>query len=198
MPLESLLLLLHGNRRYMTKVDLIPSAKSLMPLKDVKTLPESTECLPVLAHAVAKEYGNLVSCTNLLVKLTSLGRCPLGNERKRSLRINYMLANIRVNQGSHVAKLWISHHRMLGHGCEDQEILEASNTCKTCNILQVGTRLPSLEIVEGVKRDPLLLLSITNAIPKVEKDLESKMRILKVGKLEKLNHLVRWSVAHNT
>ena len=75
--LESLLLLLHGDRRHVLEVDLVPLVKRLVALEDVECLAKSAEVLAVSLHAPPTERCNLVRCTRLLVEAATLGRRPL-------------------------------------------------------------------------------------------------------------------------
>jgi hypothetical protein len=79
---------------------------------------------------------------------------------------------------------------------EHKEVLVATMRKESHEVLEVSARLPGLEGVEGVIGDALLLLASPNAITKIHQDLEGKMGVLEVGKLEQLHHLGRRSVTH--
>jgi hypothetical protein len=61
---------------------------------------------------------------------------------------------------------------------KDKSVLVATMIQEPMKVLEEGLGLPALEKVERVKRDTLLLLTILDAIAKVEQDLKSKVRIL--------------------
>jgi hypothetical protein len=79
---------------------------------------------------------------------------------------------------------------------KDECVLVATMAHKPVKVLEVGLGLPTFEAVERVERDTLLLLTILDAIAKVEQDLEGKVRVLHIGNSEELHHLVRRSVSH--
>jgi hypothetical protein len=84
------------------------------------------------------------------------------------------------------------------HAVKDECILVATVAHEPVKVLEVGLGLPALETVKRVEGDTLLLLTVLDAIAKVEQDLESKVRVLQVGSSEELHHLVRRSVSHYT
>jgi hypothetical protein len=81
------------------------------------------------------------------------------------------------------------------HAVKDECILVATMAHEPVKVLEVGLGLPALETVKRVEGDTLLLLTVLDAIAKVEQDLEGKVRILQIGSSEELHHLVRRSVS---
>jgi hypothetical protein len=82
------------------------------------------------------------------------------------------------------------------HAVKNESVLVATMAHEPVKVLEVGLGLPALEKVERVEGDTLLLLTILDAIAKVEQDLEGKVRVLLVGSSEGFHHPGRISVSH--